>query len=283
MRIKVNGARLYFDVEGAGLAAEGRVMREKPTLIVLHGGPGADHSLFKPQFSAFADIAQVIYVDHRGNGRSDQCGPETWTLAQWGDDVRGLCDALEIERPIVYGVSFGGFVAQAYATRHPDHLGKLVLTSTAAKFEFAETFAAFERVGGPEARAAAEGYWLSPSSESRAHYGATCLKYYSAEMNGDPDWIHRIIMKDDVAIWFNGIDNEQGRMDFRADLGRIRRPVMIMSGARDPVTPPAFSDVIAESLTAADIRYERFPDAGHGVFGDAPEAATTALRDFIAS
>jgi proline iminopeptidase len=66
----------------------------------------------------------VIYLDHRGNGRSDAGPKELWTLAQWGDDVRSFCDALGIERPIVLGVSFGGMVAMAYATRHPGASGQ---------------------------------------------------------------------------------------------------------------------------------------------------------------
>src|SRR5262245_58636385 len=118
MHILVNGVRLFFDVEGAKLVPDGNAMREKPTLILLHGGPGCDHSISKPAYSALADIAQVVYLDHRGNGRSDDGPRATWTLAQWGDDVRAFCDALGIVRPVVLGASFGGMVAAAYATRH---------------------------------------------------------------------------------------------------------------------------------------------------------------------
>lgn len=49
--------------------------------MLLHGGPGADHSIYKPDFTALTDVAQVIYLDHRGNGRSDDGPPELWTLA----------------------------------------------------------------------------------------------------------------------------------------------------------------------------------------------------------
>src|SRR6266850_1503525 len=141
MYVHVNGARLYFDVEGAGLVPDGARMRDKPTLLMLHGGPGFDHTMYKPAFSALADIAQVIYLDQRGQGRSSG-EPDTWTLANWGDDVKGFCDALGIEQPIVYGGSFGGFVAQSYATRHPEHPGKLILVSTAAHMEYEAVFAA---------------------------------------------------------------------------------------------------------------------------------------------
>jgi pimeloyl-ACP methyl ester carboxylesterase len=93
MHVAVNGTTLFFDVDGAKLVPDGRTMREKPTLIVLHGGPGHDHSIFKTGFSQLTDIAQIIYLDHRGNGRSVGSGKGSWNLNQWGDDVKGLCDA----------------------------------------------------------------------------------------------------------------------------------------------------------------------------------------------
>jgi pimeloyl-ACP methyl ester carboxylesterase len=117
MRVVVNGTRIWFDVEGAGLVPDGRRMRRRPMLVLLHGGPGFDHSYFKPSHSALSDTVQLLYVDHRGNGRSDYSDPAFWNLAQWADDLRALLDLLEIENPIVLGLSFGGFVAQSLAVR----------------------------------------------------------------------------------------------------------------------------------------------------------------------
>jgi proline iminopeptidase len=81
MHILVNGVRLFVDVANAGLVADGYRMREKPVLLMLHGGPGFDHVLFKDAFSALSDVAQVIFYDHRGNGRSEGDDPSTWNLA----------------------------------------------------------------------------------------------------------------------------------------------------------------------------------------------------------
>ena len=101
----------FFEVEGVKLRPDGPRMREVPTLILLHGGPGFDHSTYKPLFSALADAVQVVYLDHRGQGRSDdRSTPEHWNLNQWAQDLKAFCDALEIENPIVLGNSFGGFV-----------------------------------------------------------------------------------------------------------------------------------------------------------------------------
>ena len=101
MRVRVGDCRLFFDVEGAKLVPDGPAMRERPTLVLLHGGPGFDHSSYKPAFSALADAAQIVYLDHRGNGRSDRGPLEKWNLAQWGDDLRAFCDALGVEKPVV--------------------------------------------------------------------------------------------------------------------------------------------------------------------------------------
>jgi len=281
MYANVNGTRLYFDVEGAGLVPDGPRMRAKPTLLLLHGGPGFDHSMFKPAFSGLADICQIVYFDHRGNGRSMGSDPATWTLAQWGDDVKGLCDALGIERPIVYGGSFGGFVAQAYATRHPGHPAKLILASTAARFEFAAMLAEFERLGGSTARAAAESYWLNPTLEGRVKYIEVCHPYYRRRPPADKDAEKRSIVNHEASLRFAGPSNEQGHMDFRADLARVRCPVLILAGDRDPITPIAFSEEIVASLPSHLVRFERFVDCGHGVLGDDPDRGFAVIREFI--
>ena len=280
MRITVNGARLFFDIEGAGLVPDGPAMAHRPTLILLHGGPGADHSLYKPGFGPLADICQVVYLDHRGNGRSDPGTPEQWTLDQWADDLHGFCQALGIERPIILGTSFGGFVAQAYATRYPEHLAKLILISTAAKFEFEEMYAAFERIGGDIARDAAKAYWGAPTVPTRRRYAEVCLPLYT-QRPMDPDVFARILLKDDVALHFNGPLNEQGRMDFREKLAGLTCPVLVMAGEEDPITPIVFSERIVAALPPEQVRFERIPDAGHGVVGDAPVRAIEALREFI--
>ncbi len=105
------GVRLFVDTEGPQYALDGPRLREKPTLLLVHGGPGYDHSSFKPVFSRLADVAQIVYVDHRGHGRGSRRPADEWTLDTFADDIVRLCDALGVVRPIVLGQSFGGFVA----------------------------------------------------------------------------------------------------------------------------------------------------------------------------
>ncbi len=280
MQIQIGGVRLFFDVEGAKLVPDGAAMRERPTLLLLHGGPGFDHSSYKPVFSPLTDVAQLVYLDHRGNGRSDRGTPEQWNLAQWGDDVRDFCDALGIEKPVVFGNSFGGMVAMAYATRHPDHPGKLVLSSTTAKSRFDRVFGAFERLGGPEARDAAKRYWENPGADTMPDYARLCFPLYSRSPR-DPDANARTVWNFDVMHHFGG--GEDHSFDLLPDLAKLRCPTLVMGGEDDPVCTIDDQVDIAAASPPHLVRFERFPKCGHGVYRDDPSRAFALLREFLAS
>ncbi|MGI8840758.1 MAG: alpha/beta fold hydrolase [Caulobacteraceae bacterium] len=278
MYLTVNGARLFFDTAGSQLAIDGARMVERPALVVLHGGPGFDHALMRPYFDRFADTHQVVYLDHRGNGRS---GGEaaTWRLAQWGDDIAAFCDGLGLIKPTVYGLSFGGMAAMAYATRHPEHPGKLVLASTAARMNLPATYAAMERLGGERARAIAETFWTAPSAEAAADYMAVCLPLYNPRPNPDSQQIQRALMRTEVMFHF--IAGEQRSMDMLGDLAKIACPTLVTAGGADPITPVACSEAIFAALPASLGELEVFEAAGHGVHRDEPERAEASLRRFL--
>ncbi len=278
MRVKIGDVRLYFDVEGAKLRPDGATMREVPTVILLHGGPGFDHSNFKPDFSRLTEIAQVVYLDHRGNGRSDRGDRSKWNLSQWGDDVRSFCEALEIERPIVTGVSFGGMVAMSYATRHPEHPAKLVLSSTAARSRQDRSLDMFERLGGTEAREAARRFFDNPGPETMADYQKKCLPLYNRTPSG-PESILRSVMNLELMADF--FKHESHTFNFLPELGRIKCPTLIAAGELDPILPVADSKDIAAAIAPNLARLEVFENAGHGAHRDQPDRFFKVLNEFI--
>jgi proline iminopeptidase len=282
MFVTVNGARIFFDTAGSGLAIDGERMVQKPALIVMHGGPGFDHSTMRPYFDRFADTHQVIYIDHRGNGRSGG-EPSTWNLAQWGDDVKGLCDVLGIDKPVVFGQSFGGMVAIAYATRHPAHPSKVVFSSTAARIHLDETFDILESRGGQEARRIAEAFWLRPDDAAFADYLRVCMPLYNPPGTPADDQAtarRRAIMKPEVTRHFS--HNEMLAMDTTAALKSVACPALVLGGAYDPITPVSCSQEIFDALPPAHRRLEIFEGCGHGVYRDKPDEAERLLRGFFA-
>ncbi len=193
--------------------------------------------------------------------------------------MRGVCDALGIAKPIVYGVSFGGFVAQSYVTRHSEHPGKLVLASTAARADWPAVFDAFERIGGPEARDLARDYWLTPTPQRRVAYRAQCHPLYCTRPERDEQATARAIVHDPVNLHF--ATGEFAQMDFQDVLARVACPTLVMVGDRDPITPIAFSETIVGHLPPTLTRFERFSDCGHGIVNDAPQRHFAVLRDFM--
>lgn len=286
MRVLVNGVHLYFDVEGAGLRAASDRMVEMPTLLLLHGGPGADHSLYKPAFSALSDVAQVVYLDHRGNGRSDDGSKESWTLAQWADDVRTFCDVVGITKPIVYGASFGGMVALTYATRHPDHPAKLVLVSTSAQTAaHAEAkVAMFARLGGNVAGDLARRRFIDgdTSPDVLKSWLKIALPLYTRKPQ-DPDAIKRILLKSEPTAWFNRPGGEGRTFDLLSELGRIRCPTLVLGGKLDPMLPIECQRDIASAIRADLLQYREFDECGHAVIPDVPGEAVPLLRAFISA
>ncbi|MBI1239492.1 MAG: alpha/beta fold hydrolase [Alphaproteobacteria bacterium] len=280
MHVTVNGVRLFFDVAGPKLVPHGPAMRERPTLIVLHGGPGFDHSGLKPEFDVFADIAQVIYLDHRANGRSDAGPQNAWTLQQWGEDVKGFCDALGIERPIVYGVSFGGYVAQAYATQFPDHPAKLILSATAARIDPALSATKFRELGGDAAGEAAHRFFTEPGLETAIAFLEHCRPLYSVTRQLDPDRGARAIENYEVMFDFFQPGGEEARMDYRAALARIQCPTLVVSAEHDPILPAPLQDELLAALPDGIGRLVRLSNCGHFLTDNWPDFER-AMRAFI--
>lgn len=278
MFVSVGDVRLFVDVDGAKLVPDGMSMRERPTVVLLHGGPGFDHTIYKEFYASLAEVAQLVYYDHRGNGRSESGSRERWTLDQWADDLWTLCDVLGIEQPIVYGASFGGFVALNYALRHPDHPAKLVLASTAARIRLGRSLAMFERLGGSDVRAVAERFFSEPTPEHRAEYLRVCHSYYTQRPR-PPEIVARTTLRPDVSEHF--FRGEILQFDLTDRVREIRCPVLLLAGELDPIVTIADAEELAAALPQNRLRFERFSDAGHLLDVEQPDAVLALVHDFV--
>jgi pimeloyl-ACP methyl ester carboxylesterase len=279
MRVPVNGVQLYFDVEGAALVPDGPVMRQRETLVLVHGGPSSDHAVFKPHMSVFAEYAQVIYYDHRGHGRSDIGQAEDWTLAQWGADLAGLLDALEIERPYVLGASFGGFVAQSFAAQFPDRVSKLALVSTAARSDNALSAEMFAHLGGAEVGEVARAWLEQDEAADQEEFLSRCLPYYTVE-DLDLEGLGRSIERPYLREHFFRKEGEWHTFDLTDELQRLTCPTLVLHGALDPILPVSLAREMHAAIRPDLARLHVVENAGHG-WGDRQEEWLSTLRDFF--
>lgn len=263
---------MWFDVEGAGLVVDGSTIRERPTVVLLHGGPGSfDHSYFKPDFVRLADAAQVVYLDLPGHGRSDWGEPADWSFEACADAVRDFCDAVGIDSPVIYGHSLGGMVALAYAARHRGHPGALVLQSAMARYDLGRIVEGFRRAGGDEVAAIAERAYGGGDESVSEEEWAPCWRLVG-------HWVPEDTEKVNAELNAYGLELMQ-RFDVAGDLGRVECPSLVCVGELDPVTPVAAAQEIAEALPRA--RLEVLEGAGHFTWRDAPDRYWPLLTEFV--
>lgn len=280
MHVEVNGSRLWFDVDGAALVADGPELQVRPTAILLHGGPGSfDHSYFKPDFGHLARVAQVVYLDLPGHGRSDWGDPADWSFESAGDAVRGICDTLGIERPVVYGHSLGGFVALAYALRNPGHAGALVLQSTFARFDLRRIVEAFRERGGDEVAATAELVYGGDRSRVDAEEWDRCWRLFGPAVVDDEAKARMIVNRELNALGMELIR----RFDVLDRLGELDCPTLVCVGELDPIAPPAAARELFDGLPAGLGRLEVIEGAGHFTWKDVPDRYWPLVCEYVAT
>jgi proline iminopeptidase len=281
MHLTVNRTELFFDVEGPGLALAGDGLERRPTMIVLHGGPGFDQGYLRPGLSPLAEAFQLVFVDLRGQGRSAPAPLETCTLEQMADDVAALGTCLGIERPVLFGHSGGGFVALHVALRHPELAGGLILCHTVPSLlrdpDPSPPAGPAER-GGPEtAAASARVFGGDMSPAAMAEFDRLVLPLYAAPGREDlPASLMALSsLNAELAAHFFG--ELAAAYDVRPRLSEISVPALVMIGRHDWVCPPSAGRALADGIPGTRLVEL---ESGHFGFSETPAEFLEAVRTF---
>jgi proline iminopeptidase len=278
---KVNGVELFFDVEGAGFVPEGPAMKEKPVCFVLHGGPGMDHTYFKPHLSPLAADMQLIYVDHRNTGRSQRVPLESCTIEQMADDVEALRQYLGLGKVSVMGNSFGGFWALTYALRHQDAIDKLILITTSPSYEFYEAAKGeAARKGTPEQIAAVPDVFegkISSADDFAKWWDLMAPLYYHHWDEDFREGFKRGQSNAECASYM--FRDVIPSYDVRSRLGEIAVATLVLGGRHDWVTPFGESELIAAGIPGSELVI--FEESGHLPFVEEQDRFVDVVRRFM--
>ena len=278
MHVEVNGTRLWFDVDGPALVPDESEMRQRPTVVLVHGGPGSwDHSYFKPDFAPLVEHAQVVYLDLRGHGRSDWGDAAAWSFEACADDVRVFCDTVGIARPIVFGHSMGGPIVLLYGARHPGHAAGLVVQSAFARFDIPRLVEGFRRVAGDEVAEIAQ-----RSFSGEAVPGEEWSRVSAAFGPHVPNEAQGARPRKNLELNSPGMELLR-RLDIVDQLGRVESPTLVLVGELDPVTPIAAAEQVVGALPEGIGHLEVIEGAGHWAWKDVPDIFWPMIVDFIHS
>lgn len=284
MRAKIRDTEIYFDIEGAGLVVDGDRMREKPPAFIIHGGPGGDHTGFKPGYSPLAERMQLVYFDHRGQGRSARGNPETYTLDQNVEDMEALRVHLGCGPIVSVGTSYGGMVGMAHAARYPDAVSHLVLIVTASHSGFnARARQIIAERGTAEMQAVCDALWsgqLASEDKLRDYYRVMGPMYsYRFDPSSAGQGRARGILSPDALNMAFKPGGFLQSFDLRPELARITAPTLILAGRHDWICAPEFSEEIARLIPGSDLRI--FENSSHSIRADEPQAMLDAIAGFV--
>jgi proline iminopeptidase len=281
---------IYFDIEGAGLVPDGPRMRERPVAMIVHGGPGSDHTGFKPAMSPLTEQMQLVYFDHRGQGRSGRADlhadPARFTLDENVADMEALRIHLGLGPVVSIGTSYGGMVGMAHAARHPGAVSHLILIVTAAHGGFIPRAQQILRERGtPEQQRAGETLWAGEfrtEAELRRFFAVMGPLYARhRDATAGEDGRARTIHTPEPVNRAFGPHGFLRHFDLRPELARITVPTLIMTGRHDWICPVEFSEELHRLIPGSELLI--FEDSSHSVRVDAPEAMLRAIRDFVGS
>lgn len=273
MDITINGCRLRVEVLGAD---------DAPVLIAHHGGGGIG-SLAEPKatFGPLSDRFRVIVFDSRGCGLSESIGP--FSHEQWAADVDGIRQWAGVDKVVVAGGSYGGFIALEYAVRYPEHVSAILLRDTSADGSNLEL--AFENARQQDR---VEINWENFN------------RYWSGNVRDDADlkalWAELIPLYDyeydeakSTAAVEAGIYRHESHnacfqenfptYDVKPQLPGITVPTLVTVGRGDWVTPVSASETIARLIPGAELVI--FEKSGHSPQIEEREEFQRVLRDFL--
>jgi len=272
--MSIRGVSLFVEVSGHGYP-----------LVLMHGGPGVDHTTMLP-FEPLADHFTLVFYDHRCNGRSEGADVSTMTWDNLTADADALRQTLGFDRWAVLGHSFGGMVALEYALRYPQSLSHLVLMDTCGDSRWVQENAPeilAKRGYGPATVKMAQRFFngqIAPSEMSAAmrrfggayYHRLNPFKLAREVLSG-----MRMKRRPEALIFgFGQLLKGWTVMD---RLGEIQVPTLVMAGRDDFQFPPEHQAMLAAGIP--DARLEIIERAGHNALSERPVEVMEAVMGFI--
>ncbi|HTK36400.1 MAG TPA: alpha/beta hydrolase [Caulobacteraceae bacterium] len=251
----LNGQTIYYEDTGG----------DGPVVVFSHGFL-LDTDLYRAQVAALRSRYRCIVWDQRGFGRTGPA-PESFTYWDSARDVLALMDHCGVKTATLAGLSQGGFLSLRAAALAPERVEALVLISTRAGLDNAETIEGFRNL---------KAEWQANGSTNVADFLAGLLLGDGADR---APWFAKWAAMERSAL-AHPLDALMDRDDFTARASEIACPVLVLHGEADPAIDVAHGRTLAAEI-GDNAALVLIPGAGHAPPLTHPEAVTAAMADFL--
>lgn len=266
-----------------------RTVGSGPPILIIHGGPGMDHSYLLPHMDALADSYQLVYYDQRASGRS-QIDVDSTTVSMQGflTDMESIRKHYNFDRWHVMGHSWGGLLGMCYALEHEDRLQSLLLiNSTAASTELQEQEQELlVQRESEEDRKAREAIIQSPAFQNgeTSAYEELYRLIFTQEFY-DKSYIDSLVLDFQPDFASSGaklrfLSKDFSDVDLNERLQEMKVPTLILYGAHDvqsTTSGPSLARQIPEN------EFVVLEKSGHFPFVESKEDFFTTVRTFLMS
>ena len=266
-RALVNGVHLHYEEAGQGLP-----------MIFVHEFAGEAAS-WAPQMRFFARRYRTIAYNARGYPPSDvPDDPAAYSQTQAADDIRGLLDALKIQKAHVVGLSMGGYATLHFGLLYPERALSLMVGGAGYgskaeerdgfKRDSASIIERFEREGMEKV---ADTYAMGP----------TRVQFLDKDPVGFKEF-HDLLRKGSAkghALTMRGVQMQRPSVYELTDrMAKLDVPTLIMTGDEDE---PCLDPAIHMKRTIPTAGLVIIPKSGHTINLEEPDAFNRALLDFV--
>jgi proline iminopeptidase len=249
-------------------------------LIVLHGGPGMDHSMFRPYLDPLGDDYRVLYVDERGQGRSERVDPATLSLEVFARDVDLLAEALGLDEFALYGHSFGAIIATWHATELGTAAAYVISGGGDESAELMKDVeASLEAMGeaGKAIAASWEDEQTVQTEEELLELSRTQMPFH---FHGEPPPGYGDDTVGSPEVLRHFASAGYGDFDYRPKLAAVDKPTLVIVGEHDRTTTPRAARVLHAGIPGSKLVI--VADAGHMSFVEQTEPYLAQVREFLA-
>jgi pimeloyl-ACP methyl ester carboxylesterase len=255
--LAVRGLALARDVQGDG-----------HPILFIHGFP-FDRTMWRPLMATLTGWRRIA-PDLRGLGLSDV--PESYSMAEYADDLAALMDALHVPQAVVCGLSMGGYVAFELLRRHSARVRALILTATRAE---ADDEAGKQRRGDMIALVERQG----PAVLAEVLLPQLLAPANLTAMPHVTEHLRTMIAGSPVKGVVGALRAMRDRADATPLLRKIEVPTLVIAGRDDQLIPPAASRQLADAIPGA--LFTLIPDAGHLCPLEQPVTTTKVIAEFL--
>ena len=256
--VELDSVSIHYETAGDGPLA----------YVYCHGLGDSGERFEREDMDWYARHFRVVSWDQRGLGRSGQA--RKYSLPLYASDLNALLDHLGIERAVVFGVSWGGYVVQRFALDYPERCAALVIDSSSSEVNTAG--AEFWYLRGEAARLGPEG--VAGREPGAAFAGQQSVTEAATISEVRPEHLDSFVAQ---ARAIAGTREHP----LTPYLHRIQCPALVVGGGKDMLAGTGGSVIIGRHIPRA--RTEVLPDAGHGVYMTARAEFRALLLDFLAA